>query len=90
MSSRWRLVPNKENDMAIRIRKVGEGMYTGKLILPDMQAVKENWSTPEPMSRDRLADELSNRGAHMVDVWDAFHDADRNWPEDRRKWSEEL
>jgi hypothetical protein len=79
----------KEHDMTIKIRKLGDGLYEGKLEIPDMPAVKENWSTPEPMSVDRLAHELSSRGAHMVDVCDAFDEADRNWPEDRRRWPDE-
>jgi hypothetical protein len=51
-----------------------------------MKAVKENWSTPEAMGKDQLAHELATRGAHMVDVWDAFHEAELNWPEDSRRW----
>jgi len=75
--------------MAIRIRKVADGLYTAKLILPDMPAVKASWSTPQPMGDDQLIQELVDRGAHQIDILDALDDAERNWPEDRRHWPDE-
>ena len=67
----------KERDVAIWIKKVGDEVYTAKLVMPDMPAVKADWSTPEAMGKDKLARELESRGAHLVDVWDAFAEADR-------------
>jgi hypothetical protein len=66
--------------MAIRIRKVeGSRLYTAQLILPDMPAVKSAWSTPEPMERNQLIEELRKRGAHQTDIGDAFYEADPDW-----------
>lgn len=65
--------------MTIRIRKVAEGLYTADIELPDMPAVKEDWSTSEPMSEDQLVQELIKRGAHQIDIGDAFYTADPDW-----------
>ena len=65
--------------MTVKIRKVGERLYTAELFIPDMPAVKAPWSTEKPMSVDQLFSELVNRGVHQVDFEDALADADRNW-----------
>ncbi len=62
--------------MAIRIKMVTNALYTAELSVPDMPAVKEPWSTPEPMSIDQIISELLNRGAHQTDIGDAFKAAD--------------
>ena len=65
--------------MAIRIKMVANALYTAELSVPDMPAVKEPWSTPEPMSVDQIISELPNRGAHQTDIGDAFYAADPDW-----------
>jgi hypothetical protein len=72
--------------MTIRIKKVGDNLYRADLILPDMPAVRTPWPTEEPMGADQLFRELVSCGAHQVDIEDALADADRNWPEDQRRW----
>ncbi len=72
--------------MTIRIQKVSEGLYTAKLLIPDMPAVEDNWSTPEPMTEKLLVGELESRGAHQKDIVDALYEADKNWPDDQRRW----
>jgi hypothetical protein len=65
--------------VAIKIAKVGEGLYSAELTVPDMPSVTAKWSTPEPMGVDRLIKELTKRGAHQIDIGDAFYEADPNW-----------
>jgi hypothetical protein len=65
--------------MAIRIKKVSEDLYSAELTLPDIQAVQDEWSTPQPMSSDQLIEELLKRGAHQTDIGDAFYTADPSW-----------
>lgn len=65
--------------MSIKIRKVSDSRYLAQLTLPDMPAVESEWSTPEPMDRDQLIEELLKMGAHQTDIGDAFHAADPNW-----------
>ena len=65
--------------MAIRIKMVTNALYTAELSVPDMPAVKEPWSTPEPMSIDQIFSEPLNRGAHQTDIGDAFKAADPDW-----------
>jgi hypothetical protein len=65
--------------MTIRIKKVAEKLYSAKLKLPDMPAVTAEWSTPFPMRVDQLIEELVKRGAHQIDIGDAFYAADPHW-----------
>ena len=65
--------------MSIRIKKVSDSLYTSDLTLPDMPAVVAPWSTPEPMPVDQIIKELLCRGAHQVDIGDAFKAADPHW-----------
>jgi hypothetical protein len=65
--------------MSIKITRAGEGLYSAELTLPDMPAVKAEWSTPEPMGADQLIDELTRRGAHQTDIGDAFYAANPDW-----------
>lgn len=65
--------------MAIKVKKVGDALYSAELILPDMPSVSAGWSTPEPMNADRLVQELLKRGAHQTDIGDAFQEADPDW-----------
>jgi hypothetical protein len=69
----------REPEMAIRIKKVTGRFYLAELTLPDMRAVSEGWVTLEPMHRDQLIEELVKRGAHQIDVADAFSSADPDW-----------
>jgi len=55
-----------------------------QLLIPDMPAVKNNWSTPEPMAEKQLVQELKNRGAHQKDIVDALYEADRRWRDNQR------
>ena len=74
-----REVQRKEQEVTIRIRKVGDRLYTADLTLPDMPAVREAWSTPQPLNRDELIEKLEERGAHQTDIGDAFYAADPDW-----------
>jgi len=65
--------------MTIRITKLGDAFYSAELTLPDMPAIEEDWSTPEPMSANQLIQELQKRGAHQTDIGDAFYQADPDW-----------
>ncbi len=65
--------------MSIKITKVGDSRYLAQLALPDMPAVKAEWSTPEPMGIDQVIEELLKRGAHQTDIGDAFYAADPTW-----------
>jgi hypothetical protein len=65
--------------MAVRIKKIADALHSAELTLPDMPAVNAEWSTPQPMSSNRLIDELLKRGAHQTDIGDAFYAADPNW-----------
>jgi hypothetical protein len=65
--------------MTIRIKKVGERLYTAELILPDMPAVETSWLASNPISRRELIDELLKRGCHQTDIGDAFYAADPDW-----------
>jgi hypothetical protein len=69
----------RELEMAIRIKSVTGKFYLAELTLPDMPAVSEGWMTPQAMHRDELIEELLKRGAHQVDVADAFFAADPDW-----------
>ena len=62
--------------MAIRITKVADDLYTAKLLRP---GGSEEWSTVQPASRDQLINELLERGAHQIDIGDAFFAADPDW-----------
>jgi hypothetical protein len=64
--------------MAIKITKVGDSRYLAQL-LPDIPAITSEWSTPEPMDRDQLIQELLKRGEHQTDIGDAFYRADPDW-----------
>jgi hypothetical protein len=65
--------------MAIRIKKVGEALYSAELRFPDMPAVSAEWSTPQPMSAEQVIEDLLNRGAHQTDIGDALYRAGLNW-----------
>jgi hypothetical protein len=65
--------------MTIRIKRVGDALYSAELTLPDMPAVKAGWSSSEPMSADQLVQELLKRGAHQTDIGDALYQADPDW-----------
>ena len=65
--------------MSIWIKKITESLFTAELRLPDMPQVAECWKTPEPMRVDRIIDELLRRGAHQIDIADAFQAADPDW-----------
>jgi hypothetical protein len=64
--------------MSIKIIKVGDFRYLARL-LPDVPAITSEWSTPGPMGRDELIEELLKRGEHQTDIGDAFYQADPNW-----------
>ena len=57
--------------MALIVKRVSDDMYTASATPPD---VKEAWSSEEPLSTERLIQELLARGAHQIDVADAIHD----------------
>jgi hypothetical protein len=65
--------------MSIRIKMVSDALYSAELSLPDVPAVREPWSTLEPMSVDQIIKELLDRGAHQTDIGDAFKAADPDW-----------
>jgi hypothetical protein len=65
--------------MSIKITRVAKGLYSAELTLPDMPAVKTEWSTPEPMGAHQLIEELLKRGAHQTDIGDAFYAANPDW-----------
>jgi hypothetical protein len=64
--------------MTIRVRKVSEGLYTAQLLVPYMPAMKDNWSSIEPIAEKQIVEELENRGAHRKDIVDTLYEADRN------------
>jgi hypothetical protein len=53
--------------MALKIKKVSEGLYMAKLTRPDVPAATAKWSSPEPLNVDQMIQELLNRGAHQTD-----------------------
>ncbi len=62
--------------MALRISKVSDDLYKVCASPPD---VKEEWSPCEPVRGRRLTRELTDRGAHQIDVGEAMHEADPDW-----------
>ncbi|HEX5234863.1 MAG TPA: hypothetical protein VFW25_05980 [Silvibacterium sp.] len=74
--------------MPITVKKISEDRYLAKLTLPDMKAVKAEWSTADPLSADQLVNELLSRGCHPIDIADAMSEQDPKWIEkspDRHK-----
>jgi hypothetical protein len=67
--------------MTIRVKKVSEDRYMAKLMLPDMAAVKAEWSTTDPLSSHDLVNELLARGCHQIDIADAIAEQDPDWIE---------
>ncbi|MGH9589313.1 MAG: hypothetical protein ACRD25_02915 [Terracidiphilus sp.] len=65
--------------MAIKITKVGEGLYSAELTVPDMPSVEAEWRTREPMGAHPIIEELLRRGEHQTDIGDAFYEADPDW-----------
>jgi hypothetical protein len=61
--------------MSISITKVKDRLYTVRYL----PRHSEPWSTPEPMPRHQIIEELLRRGAHQQDIGDAFYEADPNW-----------
>ena len=71
--------------MTIKITKVSDDLYPATLILPDMPAVKEAWSTNEALTGLQLTNELVARGCHHVDIGDAMYEQDPLWVEKLQK-----
>jgi hypothetical protein len=69
--------------MGIRVKKLGEDLYTAELLVPDMDAVREPWATPEPMRGRELTLELLAPGCHQTAVGDAMSLADPQWAASR-------
>lgn len=67
--------------MAIIVKKVSDDLYLARLTLPDMDAVKEEWSTDTPLTAGELVNELLKRGCHPVDIADAIAEQDPQWIE---------
>ncbi|HKO19170.1 MAG TPA: hypothetical protein VJU82_09825 [Acidobacteriaceae bacterium] len=65
--------------MTIRIQKVSDDLYTAKVIMPDMPAVKSEWSTEEPLTGHQLCKALIELGCHQTDIGDALYQQDANW-----------
>jgi hypothetical protein len=62
--------------MTIKVTKVSEGMF---IVTETPPHVRQAWSTTESLSPHELSKELSKRGAHPVDIADAFYFADREF-----------
>jgi hypothetical protein len=62
----------------IRIASAG-ALYTAIAAPP---SVRQDWSTPAPMSVDEVIRELEARGAHQTDIGDAFRTANPDWLSD--------
>jgi hypothetical protein len=65
----------------IRIKKVSDGLYSAEVFeLPaNLEWVKPEWATSQPMSADELIQKLLARGHHQTDIGDAFYEADPDW-----------
>ena len=63
------------------MNKVSEDLYSAELTLPDMKAVKDEWSTSAPLSASELVNELLSKGCHPIDIADAISEQDPKWME---------
>ncbi len=61
--------------MGIFIEKV----VGGYLASANSPHIRGDWRTPSPCSRDEIIDALTQRGAHVTDIGDAFYAADPEW-----------
>jgi hypothetical protein len=61
--------------MAIRILESNR-LYSAEPSPPDTDM---DWSTPKPLTREELINELYARGTHQTDIGDAFYLADPSW-----------
>ena len=59
----------------IRIEKMLEG-YIAHTTPPHG---REEWHSPQPLTADKLIEELRRRGLHTTDISDAFYEADPHW-----------
>jgi hypothetical protein len=64
--------------MSLNVRKMINGLYEVKATPPH---VNEAWSSSEPVSVQRLIDELKARGCHQQDIGDALYEQDPKWVE---------
>jgi hypothetical protein len=70
--------------MGLRVQKISDDLYTAKVTLPGVPAVKNAWSTTEPLTGNQLCNALLKLGCHQTDIGDALYEQDRNWVEKLR------
>ena len=70
--------------MAIKVKKISDDLYLARVILPDMPAVKAEWSTTEPATGQELTRALLEIGCHQIDIHDAMSAQDPQWIEKLR------
>jgi hypothetical protein len=62
----------------LEVKKIAEDLYVAIATPPE---VREEWSTTEPLSANKLIKQLDNRGCHSADIGDAMYHQDPEWIE---------
>ncbi len=62
--------------MTMRVRRVKD-LYEAEVSPPHSDFA---WVSPTPMREEELHQKLADIGCHERDIWDAFEEADKDFP----------